>query len=100
MPEFSLYLEVKKGNYISLYVYNSARDTVRQVSVLLTEKAWGQGQRGLGCTVATGFLHKLPNRDSNGINGAFGVFFFGMTFVITVILSQPLMVLRVAILTA
>lgn len=51
-----------------LTVYNATRDSVREVPLFLTEREWGGGHSGIGCTVAHGVIHALPRSGGLGRN--------------------------------
>ncbi len=49
IEEFGDYLEEQEGKQVSFYVFNADRDSVRMVSLVLTEAQWGPAnQTGLG----------------------------------------------------
>ncbi len=49
LDDFGDYLVDKEGEQVTLFVYNAARDSVRDVPVLLTTKQWGPAnETGLG----------------------------------------------------
>ncbi len=51
MEDFGDYLEEKEGSQVSFFVYNMTRDTVRFVSLVLSQQEWGppeKRQTGLG----------------------------------------------------
>ena len=51
MEDFGDYLEEKEGQQVSFFVYNSARDSVRFVSLEVSQREWGPAERlqtGLG----------------------------------------------------
>lgn len=66
--DFANYVDMKAGQDATFYVYSCGRDSVRLVSLLVTTRSWGGGQRGLGCTVSEGVLHALPNLGTLGRN--------------------------------
>eukprot|EP01138_Halocafeteria_seosinensis_P013390 gb/GECG01013676.1/.p1 GENE.gb/GECG01013676.1/~~gb/GECG01013676.1/.p1 ORF type:complete len:500 (+),score=90.12 gb/GECG01013676.1/:1-1500(+) len=68
VDEFSDYIFQKAGEPVTLYIYSRSRDAVREQSLFITTREWMPGQTGLGCQVAQGKLHHLPNRDTLGIN--------------------------------
>lgn len=49
LDDFGDYLADKEGDNITLFVYNAERDSVREVSLLVSTKAWGaNNETGLG----------------------------------------------------
>ncbi len=67
MEDFGDYLEEKEGCQVSFFVYHMGRDTVRFVSLLLSQEEWGppeKRQTGLGAlrTPAHACLRCLPGR--------------------------------------
>ncbi len=55
LDEFGDYLADKEGDTISLFVYNSASDTVRDVAIMVTNTPWGEhDETGLGACADDG----------------------------------------------
>lgn len=60
LDEFAKYVEVNTGQEIRLFIYNSEKEEVKEVS--LTPKSdWG-GQGLLGCDASYGYFNKIPLR--------------------------------------
>lgn len=53
-------VENHEGRCLKLYVYNSAEDACREVTITPNSK-WG-GEGSLGCGIGFGYLHRIPVR--------------------------------------
>ncbi|KAJ8879682.1 hypothetical protein PR048_020290 [Dryococelus australis] len=53
-------IEAHEGRPLKLYVYNTADDTCREVSITPNSQ-WG-GEGSLGCGIGYGYLHRIPIR--------------------------------------
>lgn len=53
-------IEAHEGRSLKLYVYNSAEDTSREVTIV-PNSAWG-GKGSIGCGIGYGYLHRIPLR--------------------------------------
>jgi hypothetical protein len=62
---FGRYAGSRKGGMMMMYVFNSARRTVRDVPLFVTKRRWGDEEEheGLGLTLSCGALHRLPPPD-------------------------------------
>ncbi|KAL3997247.1 GRASP55/65 PDZ-like domain family protein [Acanthocheilonema viteae] len=61
------HLQANEGKPIKLYVYNTASDSVREVS-LTPNSAWG-GEGCLGCDIGYGYLHRIPGDRRGPLKG-------------------------------
>lgn len=69
VDEFSAFTQAHMNDEVTLYVYSRSRDSVREISIFMADVQWGDGKSGLGCVLASGLIHQLPNTDSLGFNG-------------------------------
>ncbi|XP_046990230.1 Golgi reassembly-stacking protein 2 [Schistocerca americana] len=53
-------IEAHEGRPLKLYVYNTAEDSCREVTITPNSQ-WG-GQGSLGCGIGYGYLHRIPVR--------------------------------------
>lgn len=63
VEDFAKYAEVNEGQEIRLHMYNTATETIREVS-LIPNREW-DGQGLLGCDVSFGYFNKLPLRSKD-----------------------------------
>jgi hypothetical protein len=66
---FGDYLAGNENSFVTLFVLRAATDTVRAVSLEVSQRPWGiTGQTGVGLTLAQGHLHQMPAAGSFGVN--------------------------------
>lgn len=60
LDKFAKYVEINEGSLVTLHVYNTESEKVREVN-LTPKRGWG-GIGLLGCDVSFGYFNKIPLR--------------------------------------